>query len=90
MAAASMSTETRDPRGSGIATVAPARRGTSLVTVAVMVASVAAVVAGATLWLLFTSPVAVADAVETGNVTPLVTQLAAALYEALLGLLSYF
>jgi hypothetical protein len=61
-----------------------------VVTVAVLVASIAAIIAGATIWLLLTDPVAVANAVETGEVSPLVRQLAAVLYDALIGLLGYF
>ena len=57
---------------------------------AVLVASVAAIVAGATIWLLLTDPVTVANAVETGEVSPLVRQLAVVLYDALIGLLGYF
>ena len=49
----------------------------------------AAVVAGATIWLLLTDPVTVAESVDTGEVSPLVKSLASALYDALLGLLRY-
>jgi hypothetical protein len=58
-------------------------------TVAVMIGLVAAVVAGATIWLVLTDPVAVANAVESGELSPLVLQLAQVLYGALVGLLSY-
>ena len=61
-----------------------------VVTVAVLVASIATIIAGATIWLLLTDPVAVANAVETGEVSPLVRQLAVVLYDALIGLLGYF
>jgi len=61
-----------------------------VVTVAVLVASIATIIAGATIWLLLTDPVAVANAVETGEVSPLVQQLAIVLYDALIGLLGYF
>lgn len=54
-----------------------------------MVAVVSAVLAGATIWLLLTDPVTVADAVNEGAVTPFVKQLASVLYEALSGLLKY-
>lgn len=50
---------------------------------------VAALVAGATFWLMLMEPVSVAIAVETGDVTPLVQELASALYTALLRLLEY-
>ena len=49
----------------------------------------AAVLAAATIWLLFTEPVTVADAVTEGNVTPLVRELAGFLYEAVWSLLRY-
>jgi multidrug resistance efflux pump len=49
----------------------------------------AAVLAAATIWLLFTEPVTVADAVTEGNVTPLVRELAGFLYEAVWNLLRY-
>ena len=58
-------------------------------TAAVFIAVVAAVVAGATIWLLVTDPVTIAVAIETGEVTPLVRQLADLLYQALAGLLEY-
>jgi hypothetical protein len=54
-----------------------------------MVAVVSAVLAGATIWLLLTDPVTVADAVNEGAVTPFVKQLASVIYEALSGLLKY-
>jgi hypothetical protein len=50
---------------------------------------VAAIVAGAAIWLLLTDPVTVADVVNEGEVTPLVRELARVLYGALLGLLKY-
>ena len=61
-----------------------------ITTVAIFVGAIAAVVAGATVWLLLTDPVAVAQAVEAGEVTPLVRQLADLLYNAFVGLLEYF
>jgi hypothetical protein len=53
------------------------------------VAVVAALFAGALIWLLLSDPVTVADAVETGEVAPLVAQLVNALYQAFLNLLDY-
>ena len=58
-------------------------------TAAVFIAVVAALVAGATIWLLVTDPVTMAVAIESGEVTPLVRQLADLIYEALAGLLEY-
>ena len=49
----------------------------------------AATLAGATIWLLLTDPVTVADAVAAGEVSPLVKALAGVLYDALQGLLKY-
>lgn len=54
-----------------------------------VVAVLAATLAAATIWLLLTDPVTVADAVNQGNVTPLVRELATALYGALRGLLTW-
>ena len=53
------------------------------------IAVVAAIFAAATIWLLLSDPVAVADAVNEGEVSPLVRELAQVLYTALLGLLKY-
>ncbi|HEX2309542.1 MAG TPA: hypothetical protein VHH91_02395 [Vicinamibacterales bacterium] len=53
------------------------------------IAVVSAVFAAATIWLLLTDPVTVADAVDTGQVSPLVRELATVLYSALAGLLKY-
>jgi hypothetical protein len=53
------------------------------------IAIVSAVFAAATIWLLLTDPVTVADAVDTGEVSPIVKELAAVLYNALAGLLKY-
>ena len=54
-----------------------------------VVGLLAAILAGATIWLLFTEPVTVADAVTEGDVTPLVRELAGLLYEAVWSLLRY-
>lgn len=54
-----------------------------------VVAVVAATMAGATIWLLVTDPVTVADAVSEGDVSPIVRALAGALYDALSGLFRY-
>ena len=60
----------------------------SLSLVAV-VGVVAIALAGATIWLLVTQPVTVADAVARGEVSPLARALAGVLYDALQGLLKY-
>lgn len=63
-----------------------ARLSLSLVGV---VGVMAVALAGATIWLLVTEPVTVADAVAAGEVSPLVKALGAALYDALRDLLKY-
>ncbi len=62
------------------------RLGISLVGA---VGVVLAVFAAATVWLLLTDPVTVADAVSDGEVTPLVRELALVIYGALLSLLRF-
>jgi hypothetical protein len=52
-------------------------------------AVLAAIFASATIWLLLTDPVTVAESVNQGNVSPLVQQLAGLLYGALKDLLKY-
>ena len=47
------------------------------------------VVAGATVWILFTNPVTIANAVNEGEISPFVQDLARVIYEALRGLLRY-
>lgn len=53
------------------------------------VAVIAATLAAATIWLLLTDPVTVADAVKDGQVAPLVRALAGVLYDAVKGILKY-
>jgi hypothetical protein len=54
-----------------------------------IVGLLAAVIAGATIWLLLTDPVTVAESVDAGEVSPLVGTLAQRILEALRGLLKY-
>ena len=54
-----------------------------------VVGVLAATIAGATIWLLLTDPVTVADAVASGEVSPLVKALAGVLYDAMQGILKY-
>lgn len=54
-----------------------------------VVGMMALALSGATIWLLVTQPVTVADAVAQGEVSPLVKALGAALYDALKGLFKY-
>ena len=49
----------------------------------------AVVIAGATIWLLLTDPVTVAESIDAGEVSPLVTTLAWRIFEALRDLLKY-
>ena len=54
-----------------------------------LIAVVSVLLAGATVWLLLTNPVTVANAVNEGEISPLVRELAQALFNALRGLLKY-
>lgn len=78
---------------SGLAMDAPVSRPNSLGSLSFslvgIVGILAIVIAGATVWLLLTDPVTVAESVDTGEVSPLVRSLAGAIYEALRGLLKY-
>ena len=62
------------------------RFGISLVGI---VGLLAVTLAGATIWLVLTDPVTVADAVNEQDITPLIRDLAAVIYEALRSLLRY-
>ena len=65
------------------------RRVGRVASVAVLIGVAAAVIAGATLWLVLTDPVTVANALDGGEISPLIEQLAEVIYNALLGLLDY-
>jgi hypothetical protein len=54
-----------------------------------LIAVISAVLATATIWLVLTDPVTVANSVNEGDVSPLVRELASAVFEALKGLLKY-
>ncbi len=54
-----------------------------------VVAVVSAILAGATIWIMLTNPVTLADAVNEGAVTPFVRELATVIYQAFSGLLKY-
>jgi hypothetical protein len=58
-------------------------------SLAAVVGLIATALAAATIWLLVTQPVTVADAVATGEVSPIMRALAGALYEALAGIVKY-
>ena len=53
------------------------------------IAVVSLVLAAAMIWLILTNPVTVANAVNDGDITPLVRDIAEALLQALSGLLRY-
>ena len=62
------------------------RVGVSLFT---LIAIVSIILAAATIWLFVTNPVTVATAVNEGEITPLMRNLAEAIYAALSGILKY-
>jgi hypothetical protein len=65
-------------------------RGFDRVTsVAVLIGIVATIIAGATIWLVLTDPVTVANALDEGEISPLVRRLAEVIYDAIAGLLEY-
>jgi hypothetical protein len=60
--------------------------GLSLFT---LIAVVSIILAAATIWLFLTNPVTVANAVNEGEISPFVRDLAQVLYTALQGILKY-
>jgi hypothetical protein len=62
---------------------------TRLIWGAALTGLAASTAAAAAIWLLLTSPATVADAVNRGDLTPVVRALAGALYEALVALVRY-
>lgn len=72
--------ESRDSRDGGVGRT---------ITLGVGIGLVAALLAGSTIWLVVTDPVAVAEALDGGEISPLVVALASALYDALVSLLDY-
>ncbi len=67
----------------------PSRFHSLSISLAGAVGVVAVVVASATIWLVLTDPVTVAEAVDTGEYEPLVAELASVIYNALVGLIKY-
>lgn len=63
--------------------------GGNLFSLVGIIGLLAAVVAGATVWLLLTDPVTVAESMDSGEVSPLVQSLAGSLYDAIVRLLKY-
>jgi hypothetical protein len=75
---------------SDVSPVGELERGVDrLTSIGVLIGVMAAVVAGATIWLLLTDPVTVVNAVDDGEVSPLVIKLAEVIYSAIAGLLAY-
>ena len=72
-----------------VQTVDPDTGINRVTSVAIVIGVLAAIVAGATIWLLLTDPVTVLNAVDEGQISPLVRQLADIIYNALSGLLDY-
>ena len=54
-----------------------------------LIAVVCTMLASATIWLFLTNPVTVANAVNEGDVSPLLRNLAQVIFQALSGLLKY-
>ena len=63
-----------------------ARWSVSLVAV---IGLLAATIAGAAIWLIVSDPVSVANAVSTGDVTPIMRAIGAVIFDALKGLFKY-
>ena len=60
-----------------------------ITSVAVLIGILATIMAGATIWLVLTDPVTVANALDDGEISPIVRRLAEVIYNALSGLLEY-
>jgi hypothetical protein len=67
----------------------PSGLGARIFSLVGIIGLFAAIVAGATVWLLLTDPVTVAESMDSGEVTPLVQSLAGSIYDALVRLLRY-
>ncbi len=67
----------------------PSRFHSLSISLAGAVGLIALVLAGATIWLVLTDPVTVAEAVDSGEFEPLVEELANVLYNAIVGLIKY-
>ena len=60
-----------------------------IASVAGLIGAAASIVAAAAIWLLLTEPVTIASAVETGELSVLVRELADIISKAVAGLLEY-
>ena len=67
----------------------PSAIGSFSFSVVSVVGVLAAIIAGATIWLLVTDPVTVAESVDSGEVSPIVRSLAGSLYDAIVRLLKF-
>lgn len=67
----------------------PSGVGSRLFSLVGIVGIFAAIVAGATVWLVLTDPVTVAESMDSGEVSPLVSSLAGSIYDAIVRLLRY-
>ena len=65
----------------------PSGFGGRLFSLVGIVGLMATIIAGATVWLLLTDPVTVAESMDSGEVTPLVQSLAGSIYDALIRLM---
>ena len=65
------------------------RRIGRLVSIAVLIGVAAAVIASATIWLVLTDPVMVANTLDEGEISPFIEQLAQVIYDAFVSLLAY-
>ena len=65
----------------------PSDLGGRLFSLVGIVGLMATIIAGATVWLLLTDPVTVAESMDSGEVSPLVQSLAGSIYDALVRLL---
>jgi hypothetical protein len=59
------------------------------VSLVAIIGLLAAAIAGATIWLLVSDPTTVANAVSSGDVTPVMQAIGAVLFDALKGLFKY-
>ena len=65
----------------------PSGLGSRLFSLVGIIGLMATIIAGATVWLLLTDPVTVAESMDSGEVTPLVQSLAGSIYDALVRLM---
>ena len=67
----------------------PSNFSSRLFSVVGIIGLIALVIAGATVWLLLTDPVTVAESIDAGEVSPIVQSLAGSIYDAIVRLLKY-